>query len=162
MKIVALLILLSILISGCGSAAADAQGTAMALAVQLTLLAQPTNTEVPAATATSTQAADTATPTLAPTATATDEPPAPPTNTPTPDIPDWPLFRNGDTGPEVYAIQHLLRSHGYDLTVDGIFGPETRSMLFRPGWRFLSLNPRDRALRCPSHSNLLSHFVQCG
>lgn len=129
MKNVALLILVSIFLSACGSAAADAQGTAMALAVQLTLLAQPTNTEAPTATATSTQVADTETPTLPPTATATQEPPALPTDTPTPVIPDWPLFRNGDTGPEVYAIQHLLRSHGYDLTVDGIFGPQTRQQV---------------------------------
>jgi peptidoglycan hydrolase-like protein with peptidoglycan-binding domain len=32
-------------------------------------------------------------------------------------------------GPEVYAIQHLLRSHGYNLTVDGNFGPQTRQQV---------------------------------
>ena len=129
MKTFALLILVSIFLSACGSAAADAQGTAMALAVQLTLLAQSTNTEVATSTETSTSASTTAadTATSPPLPTATDVP-AEPTATPYV-VPDWPLFRNGDVGPEVYAIQHLLRSHGYNLTVDGIFGPETRQQV---------------------------------
>lgn len=40
---------------------------------------------------------------------------------------DWPTIQINDTGHEVYAIQHLLRAHGYNLTVDGIFGPVTQS-----------------------------------
>ena len=130
MKKVALLILVPLLLTACGSAAADAQGTAMALAVQLTLLAQSTNTEsatsTETSTATSTTAADTAT--SPPLPTATDAPPVEPTETPY-EVPNWPLFRNGDVGPEVYAIQHLLRSHNYNLTVDGIFGLQTRQQV---------------------------------
>jgi peptidoglycan hydrolase-like protein with peptidoglycan-binding domain len=49
------------------------------------------------------------------------------TNTSPPAIPDWPLFRQGDTGPEVRAIQHLLRFKGQNLDVDGIFGAQTRA-----------------------------------
>lgn len=44
-----------------------------------------------------------------------------------PTIPDWPLVKKGDQGAEVHAIQHLLRAHGYSLTVDGIFGNKTRA-----------------------------------
>jgi peptidoglycan hydrolase-like protein with peptidoglycan-binding domain len=39
----------------------------------------------------------------------------------------WPTFKNGDSGPEVRAIQLLLTAHGYDLNVDGIFGPITQA-----------------------------------
>lgn len=39
----------------------------------------------------------------------------------------WPTFKNGDSGPEVRAIQHLLVAHGYNLNVDGIFGPNTQA-----------------------------------
>jgi peptidoglycan hydrolase-like protein with peptidoglycan-binding domain len=56
------------------------------------------------------------------------EPTAVPTLTPLPTtkpVGDWPLFKNGDKGPEVYAIQYLLRAEGYSLTADGIFGPQT-------------------------------------
>jgi peptidoglycan hydrolase-like protein with peptidoglycan-binding domain len=68
-----------------------------------------------------------------PTATPTDTPPPPPpTDTPVPATSpppqyDWLLYRYGDTGPVVYAIQYLLISKGYALTADGIFGPQTRS-----------------------------------
>jgi hypothetical protein len=41
--------------------------------------------------------------------------------------PDWPLKKNGDSGPEVTALQHLLVAHGENLTVDGVFGPITKS-----------------------------------
>jgi peptidoglycan hydrolase-like protein with peptidoglycan-binding domain len=58
----------------------------------------------------------------------TDEPTDEPSPTPY-EVPDWPLFRNGDTGPEVTAIQHLLRSHSYNVSVDGIFGPQTRQQV---------------------------------
>src|SRR5215510_13422099 len=49
------------------------------------------------------------------------------TNTSPAAIPDWPLVRLGDQGPEVRAIQHLLRFKGQNLDVDGIFGPQTRA-----------------------------------
>ena len=49
------------------------------------------------------------------------------TNTSSPGIPDWPLFRQGDQGPEVRGLQHLLRFKGQDLDVDGIFGAQTRA-----------------------------------
>ena len=78
-----------------------------------------------------------------------------PTETSTPNIPAWPLFKQGDAGPEVYAIKALLRAHGYNLpvlnaqfnlmtrqkvlafqsdqgiAVDGIVGPETWSELIK-------------------------------
>ena len=134
-KIFSLLILVSVLLSACGSATADAQGTAMAIAVQLTLLAHPTNTEEagpgPTETSTISEVAVAETETSPPLPAPTQPVPAQisePTETPYV-VPGWPLFRQGDTGPEVYAIQHLLRSHGYNLTVDGIFGPETRQQV---------------------------------
>jgi hypothetical protein len=40
---------------------------------------------------------------------------------------EWPTIKINDTGHEVFAIQHLLRAHGHDLNVDGIFGPITQS-----------------------------------
>ena len=49
------------------------------------------------------------------------------TNTSPAPLPDWPLFRQSDQGPEVRAIQHLLKFKGQDLDVDGIFGPQTRA-----------------------------------
>ena len=42
-------------------------------------------------------------------------------------IPDWPVYKQGSQGPEVYAIQYLLRYHGQNPTPDGIFGPQTRT-----------------------------------
>jgi len=42
-------------------------------------------------------------------------------------LPSWPLTKNGASGPEVAALQHLLKAHGEDLTVDGAFGPITKS-----------------------------------
>ena len=39
----------------------------------------------------------------------------------------WPTFKNGDSGPEVRAIQLLLTAHGHNLNVDGVFGPITQS-----------------------------------
>ena len=42
-------------------------------------------------------------------------------------LPSWPLTKNGASGPEVAALQHLLKAHGEDLTVDGTFGPITKS-----------------------------------
>lgn len=40
---------------------------------------------------------------------------------------DWPTFKKGDTGMEVFAIQYLLLHHGQTPGVDGIFGPETQN-----------------------------------
>ncbi len=45
-------------------------------------------------------------------------------NTP---VPSWPVFKQGDQGNEVYAIQYLLRANGHNLAPDGIFGPQTKS-----------------------------------
>jgi peptidoglycan hydrolase-like protein with peptidoglycan-binding domain len=39
----------------------------------------------------------------------------------------WPLVRQGDTGPVVRAVQYLLLAHGENLQVDGIFGPITKA-----------------------------------
>jgi hypothetical protein len=39
----------------------------------------------------------------------------------------WPLFKIGDSGPEVRAIQLLLQAHGANLNVDGDFGPITQT-----------------------------------
>jgi peptidoglycan hydrolase-like protein with peptidoglycan-binding domain len=41
-------------------------------------------------------------------------------------LPDWPLYKVGDGGVEVYAIQHLLLAHGEALDADGVFGPITK------------------------------------
>ena len=64
------------------------------------------------------------------------EPTALPTNTPLPTttslpttnpVGDWPLVQYKDEGPEVFAIQYLLRAEGYSLSADGKFGPQTMS-----------------------------------
>src|SRR6476620_4046291 len=39
----------------------------------------------------------------------------------------WTTVERGASGFRVTAIQHLLRQHGYSLTVDGAFGPTTQS-----------------------------------
>jgi hypothetical protein len=54
--------------------------------------------------------------------TATPLPTAVPTTNP---VGDWPLVQYKDTGPEVVAIQYLLRAEGYSLAADGNFGPQT-------------------------------------
>jgi peptidoglycan hydrolase-like protein with peptidoglycan-binding domain len=41
----------------------------------------------------------------------------------------WPTFENGDTGPEVRAIQYLLVARGYNLNPDGIWGPITQTQV---------------------------------
>lgn len=43
--------------------------------------------------------------------------------------PDWPTFKKGDTGNEIYALQFLLVHHGQTPAADGIFGNETQSEL---------------------------------
>jgi len=62
--------------------------------------------------------------TAPPTATSTPAPTASPTFTPY--IPQWPILRRGDSGlPEVFALQRLLRYHGYVVVADGRFGSQT-------------------------------------
>ena len=43
------------------------------------------------------------------------------------ELPAWPKLKNGSSGPEVTALQHLLNEHGEVLGVDGIFGPITKA-----------------------------------
>lgn len=50
---------------------------------------------------------------------ATDTPPAP--------AAEWKVYRSGDKGAGVYALQYLLRAEGYALTADGVFGPNTQT-----------------------------------
>jgi peptidoglycan hydrolase-like protein with peptidoglycan-binding domain len=40
-------------------------------------------------------------------------------------ISPWPLVRKGDQHHPVETLQHLLRAHGHNVTVDGIFGSGT-------------------------------------
>ena len=40
-------------------------------------------------------------------------------------ISPWPLVRRGDQQHPVTTLQYLLRARGHNLTVDGIFGPNT-------------------------------------
>jgi predicted amidohydrolase YtcJ/peptidoglycan hydrolase-like protein with peptidoglycan-binding domain len=39
--------------------------------------------------------------------------------------PRWPVLGVGSEGPEVIALQFLLRHHGQDIPADGLFGPAT-------------------------------------
>jgi peptidoglycan hydrolase-like protein with peptidoglycan-binding domain len=39
----------------------------------------------------------------------------------------WPLVRRGDQEHPVRTVQHLLRVHGQNLAVDGIFGAQTEA-----------------------------------
>lgn len=108
--------------------APDAAGVDQAVSHTLTALAPVPVMET--STSTPEPAAETPSPTGTPlpSATATAEPTdvPPPTETPYV-VPEWPLVRQDDEGPRVFALQYLLRSHGYALTVDGIFGPQTRA-----------------------------------
>lgn len=124
----ALIILASFILSACAPASGGAEATLVALSIQLTVDAQLAGQATEAPTATPTLAAATPTNTLVPSATAQSTATETLEPSPTPFVvPEWPLFRSGDEGPEVYAIQHLLRAHGYNLTVDGKFGPQTRT-----------------------------------
>ena len=40
-------------------------------------------------------------------------------------ISPWPLVRQGAQHHPVETLQYLLRARGHNLTVDGIFGPNT-------------------------------------
>jgi peptidoglycan hydrolase-like protein with peptidoglycan-binding domain len=44
-----------------------------------------------------------------------------------PSIQPWPIVRRGDTEHPVRTLQHLLRAHGENVAVDGIFGPRTEA-----------------------------------
>jgi len=37
----------------------------------------------------------------------------------------WPVVQNGKQGHPIRTLQCLLRAHGHNLTVDGMFGPAT-------------------------------------
>lgn len=39
----------------------------------------------------------------------------------------WPVVRRGNSGANVYTVQHLLNFHGATLTADGAFGPLTET-----------------------------------
>jgi lysozyme family protein len=39
---------------------------------------------------------------------------------------NWPIQQVGSTGENVRSVQYLLNAQGYDISVDGIFGSETR------------------------------------
>ncbi|MFJ7055331.1 peptidoglycan-binding protein [Streptomyces albidoflavus] len=41
--------------------------------------------------------------------------------------PAWPALSNGTTGANVTTAQYLLRHNGYDISVDGDFGPATEN-----------------------------------
>jgi peptidoglycan hydrolase-like protein with peptidoglycan-binding domain len=42
-------------------------------------------------------------------------------------IQPWPIVRRGDGAHPVPTLQHLLRAHGQNIAVDGIFGPLTEA-----------------------------------
>src|SRR3954454_19307146 len=42
-------------------------------------------------------------------------------------IQPWPLVRRGASGHPVRTLQHLLRAHGQQVAVDGVFGPHTEA-----------------------------------
>ena len=39
----------------------------------------------------------------------------------------WPVAQNGSQGHPIRTLQFLLRAHGHNLTVDGMFGPATEA-----------------------------------
>ena len=41
----------------------------------------------------------------------------------------WPVVQNGNQGHPIRALQFLLRAHGHNLAVDGMFGPATEAAL---------------------------------
>jgi peptidoglycan hydrolase-like protein with peptidoglycan-binding domain len=41
----------------------------------------------------------------------------------------WPTVREGDRGPNVQTVQHLVTAHGFATTADGIFGPNTATQV---------------------------------
>jgi peptidoglycan hydrolase-like protein with peptidoglycan-binding domain len=41
----------------------------------------------------------------------------------------WPVVQNGSQGHPIRTLQFLLRAHGHNLTVDGMFGPATEAVV---------------------------------
>ncbi|GMQ58448.1 hypothetical protein AN1V17_28430 [Vallitalea sediminicola] len=41
----------------------------------------------------------------------------------------WPVVKKGDSGSNVTSLQYLLKSKGYNLSADGIFGSGTKSIV---------------------------------
>ena len=41
----------------------------------------------------------------------------------------WPVVQNGSQGHPIRTLQFLLRAHGHNLTVDGMFGPATEAAI---------------------------------
>ena len=39
----------------------------------------------------------------------------------------WPVVQNGSQGHPIRTLQLLLRAHGHNLTIDGMFGPATEA-----------------------------------
>src|SRR3954447_26291256 len=39
----------------------------------------------------------------------------------------WPVVQNGSQGHPIRTLQFLLRAHGHNLNVDGMFGPATEA-----------------------------------
>jgi len=109
------LLTLSFLISVCGQE--------LSLTPTITPAPTLTPTRIPTRMPTLT-VTPTLSPTLTPIPTLTSTPTITPT--PTPDIPGWPLLQRGDWDtPEVFALQRLLRYHGFTVIVDGKFGGQT-------------------------------------
>jgi peptidoglycan hydrolase-like protein with peptidoglycan-binding domain len=45
----------------------------------------------------------------------------------TPSISPWPVVQRGAEGHPIRTLQHLLKAHGQNVVVDGIFGPHTEA-----------------------------------
>ncbi|MGW1812938.1 peptidoglycan-binding protein [Streptomyces sp. NPDC002125] len=43
----------------------------------------------------------------------------------------WPVLQNGSKGADVRSAQQLLTAHGYTVSADGVFGPNTRSAVIK-------------------------------
>ena len=41
----------------------------------------------------------------------------------------WPVVQNGNQGHPIRTLQFLLRAHGHNLAVDGMFGPATEAAI---------------------------------
>ncbi|WP_326566722.1 N-acetylmuramoyl-L-alanine amidase [Amycolatopsis rhabdoformis] len=47
------------------------------------------------------------------------------------DVPEWPLLKPGDVGPQVLTAQRFLRAAGYGVPTDGVFGRSTKDAVVR-------------------------------
>ena len=52
----------------------------------------------------------------------------------TPELPAWPVIRQGSVGQPVRSVQYLLNAHGAALAVDGIFGAKTNAAVRAFQW----------------------------